>query len=114
MMNDNRYREYLQGREWADKAKERLRIDGYKCVVCGSCGVPGNELQIHHLTYARIYEENIYTDLATLCRTCHKNIHRLLNRVTSADGRHGWQDRDDIPAVSTYTLSGVKDEHREL
>lgn len=104
-MNE-RYKTYLQSQEWAQKARKRIEIDNHRCVVCGSCGTVGNELEVHHLSYRNIYNEDVYCDLATLCRTCHKNTHRLLNRVTNAEGRRGWQDRTDIPTITTYMIGG--------
>jgi len=66
------YQEYLNSKEWKDKREERLQIDNYRCVICKS----KYNLQIHHLTYERIKEENILTDLITLCGKCHQERHK--------------------------------------
>lgn len=64
------YLAYLQSPEWQDKRSQRLKIDQYKCQRCGR----PMDLQVHHLTYDRIGNENVYTDLITLCKYCHEKI----------------------------------------
>ena len=107
-MDNARYREYLKSEKWKRIAAERMRIDGYKCVMCGSRGTATNCLEVHHLSYKWIYREEtrIYQDLCTLCHACHKSIHNVMNRQTDPSGRHGWQDNSNIPAVSIFTITG--------
>ena len=108
-MKHEEYLQYLQSDAWKRKAQKRLEIDGYACCICGSRGTATNPTEIHHITYRNIGREDIYKDLLTLCRACHKNVHRMMARVTgyNADGseRHGWYD--DIPdyTVHVYSLS---------
>lgn len=106
-MDNEKYREYLQSDKWKKIARQRMEIDG-KCVMCGCCGTSTNPLEIHHLSYKWLYheEERVYQDLVTLCHCCHKQVHALMNRQTSADGRRGWKDNSTIPTVSVFTLSG--------
>lgn len=64
------YYEYLKTPEWQRKRSERLQIDHFKCQKCGR----PMDLQVHHLNYDNIGNENVYTDLITLCKYCHKII----------------------------------------
>lgn len=102
-MNNDKYLNYLNSNEWKQIANERLRIDNFKCVCCGSSGTNTNPLETHHLSYKSIYNEQnrIYEDLVTLCKSCHTNLHRIMNRKT-APNRNGWSDRKDIPTIYTF------------
>ena len=64
------YSLYLRSPEWQKKRTERLKIDNFKCAVCGR----PMDLQVHHLNYDNIGRENVYTDLITLCKFCHTDI----------------------------------------
>ena len=107
-MDNLRYQEYLKTDKWQRIAKRRMEIDGNKCVMCGSRGTTANPLEVHHLSYKWLYQEEnrIYQDLCTLCHCCHKQVHALMNRQTDANGRHGWKDNSNIPAISVFTVSG--------
>ncbi len=115
-MDNTKYRQYLKSDEWHRIAEQRLKIDEYRCAMCGSRGTAGNPLEVHHLSYRYLYHEGnrVYEDLITLCHTCHKAVHKMMCRVTSPDGRRGWKSRYDIPAVSVYTVSGEALENREV
>ncbi len=106
-MDNQKYLEYLKSDTWRDKARERLAIDGFRCVCCGSRGTKNAPLETHHLSYTRIYDEDVFTDLVTLCHSCHKSLHLIMNRVTDATGRRGWKDRRDLPQVHVYNINGV-------
>ena len=73
------YREYMKSDSWERKKRERLKIDGYKCTACGYSAKP-NVLMVHHLTYARLGNEDTWKDLVTLCPICHRKIHNMLRR----------------------------------
>ena len=77
-----KYKAYLCSREWALlRNAVRARCGG----KCERCGV--NEMEcVHHLTYARKYDEPI-EDLAGWCNACH-------------DFTHGKSDYDPKPAPS--------------
>jgi hypothetical protein len=66
----SRYVLYLRSAEWKAKRAAVLKRDK-KCRSCGST----RKLQVHHLTYERIYRERL-TDLTTLCEGCHRRVHR--------------------------------------
>lgn len=99
--SNERYLQYLNSEKWRDIKRRRLEIDGYRCVSCGCRGTTGNPLEVHHLSYRYLYHEEtrIYEDLVTLCSCCHKQIHAVMNRVTSPSGRRGWKDNSYIPHV---------------
>lgn len=62
--------EYYKSRAWAEKRNARLKIDGYKCARCGFT----RALEVHHINYDRLYNEDVSRDLVTLCKKCHKEI----------------------------------------
>ena len=68
------YRKYLLSERWERKKHEFfdfIRIK--KCAVCGE-----ERVDVHHLTYARVFRENVETDLIYLCRTHHFEAHELM------------------------------------
>ena len=87
------YSTYIQTPEWKRKAQQRLQIDSYTCQLCRTNGTQWNPLQVHHVNYKSLGNENPYTDLITLCDSCHRHVHKMMNRITSADGKHGWKDQ---------------------
>lgn len=66
-MTDEEYREYLESPEWKKKAKMRLQIDGYTCVGCGCRGSVTAPLQVHHLSYENVPNEDIWWQTVTVC-----------------------------------------------
>jgi hypothetical protein len=63
------YRDYLDSPEWKEKRLNAMTVSGNRCEACGSA----QEMQVHHLTYARIFKEPL-EDLMPLCRRCHEGI----------------------------------------
>ena len=109
LMPSEEYRAYLESDKWKQIAAQRFKIDGYRCCACGSRGTPSNPLEIHHLSYAHLYheEDRIYEDLCTLCHCDHKAVHRMMERITSPDGRRGWQNSPRIPQTHVFTYAGA-------
>lgn len=89
------YYAYLETSEWRAKRAERIRIDGGICKICGDT----NDLQVHHITYDNVRNEDIERDLITLCRKCHKRIHK---------------QADDNKAKIEENVSDLLDELREV
>jgi hypothetical protein len=64
---------YMQSKEWKALKLSRLKIAQHQCEHCGSV----YSLQLHHITYERITQEEI-NDVAILCNICHQKIHDKL------------------------------------
>ena len=93
IMNSTEYNEFLKTDTWKQIARKRAAIDGYRCCMCGSIGTMNNPLQVHHVTYRHIGgNEDVYRDLVTLCRSCHRSVHIMMNRITDETGKRGWKD----------------------
>lgn len=70
-----KYGGYLQSPAWKAKRIEILAKRGVACERCQSA----REIQVHHLTYARVGKE-LDSDLAVLCENCHRQEHGLPTR----------------------------------
>lgn len=68
-----RYADYLQTEHWLSLRQRIIERDGFACRACGGRDLDG--LHVHHKTYQRRGAENP-SDLLTLCRSCHKALHR--------------------------------------
>ena len=64
------YRAYLRSDKWKEIRLALFKMRGKKCENCSRTKL----LHIHHLTYERIFNEQL-TDLQILCKDCHKNTH---------------------------------------
>ena len=64
------YYQYLRTKTWREKANERLKRDGYQCVLCRSA----KNLSVHHITYENIGFEKM-DDLISVCKGCHEKLH---------------------------------------
>ena len=111
--SDDKYQQYIHSPQWAQKVKQRMEIDNYQCQCCGSRGTTEIPLECHHLTYDRIYHEDVYTDLETLCRACHKGIHRAQERITNQYGRRGWKNNPRIPKIHIFSITGNDRNYKE-
>lgn len=73
MTRKEKYYRYLNTKTWKDKRMLVLRRDKFACQKCES----KENLQIHHLTYDRVFNEKL-NDLITLCylklksKICHR------------------------------------------
>ena len=65
------YSEYMNSNEWNQVRKQRIELDGFKCVKCGS----DIQLEVHHLSYDNLGHEPM-EDLQTLCSYCHYLEHK--------------------------------------
>ena len=65
-----KFREYMLSDFWKDMRYKRLKKDNFQCVLCKA----KENLICHHLTYQRVFKENI-NDLIILCKRCHNRIH---------------------------------------
>lgn len=74
-MADQKYLSYLKSPEWASMKLDLIQIRGQKCERCGTERA-FRYLQMHHLTYKRIYKE-LPEDLELLCAKCHMKEHNI-------------------------------------
>ena len=111
--DNERYKEYLKSDKWKEITRKRYLIDNGVCQCCGTRGTANNPLETHHLSYSHLYHEEgrIYEDLVTLCRVCHKGLHRIMERVTNENGRRGWLDSPRIPRVHVFNINGTDIEY---
>ena len=65
------YRLYLRSPKWRAKRKAVMTRDNGQCQFCGA-----KAIDVHHLTYVRIFNESIY-DLVAICRSCHDLLHAM-------------------------------------
>lgn len=76
------YEQYIISVDWMYKRQEALYRDGYKCCLCGR----NRELEVHHLTYERLGNENL-EDLMTLCVRCYNDAHYFENYEEVVDAK---------------------------
>ena len=65
------YHEYLESDHWQTLRYRQLKAAGFKCKECGT---NEEQLEVHHLTYERLFHERD-ADLIVLCRSCHSKHH---------------------------------------
>jgi 5-methylcytosine-specific restriction endonuclease McrA len=68
------YDVYLESMDWKEKRRQRILLDEWRCTKCGQYE-DQVVLQVHHLTYKNVGDENIVDDLVTLCIDCHQEQH---------------------------------------
>jgi len=66
------YQTYLNSSAWKEKRLKVLTRAKFKCEKCKK----RQAWQIHHLTYERIYDEEL-SDLQAVCGQCHMKIHGI-------------------------------------
>lgn len=79
-------RAYLSSLQWDIKRKDRLHIDNYTCQMCKATGT---KLEVHHIHYRTFKNENVHTDLVSVCRLCHQQIHDL----------YGYNHNSEFPLI---------------
>lgn len=72
-MNAAAYREYLASDWWQVLRIFELHRAGHCCEFCGDHDC---ELNVHHLSYARLGDERP-ADLIVLCSSCHQDAHEF-------------------------------------
>ena len=71
MAGPSRYEEVLCSALWWERREEIIEVRG---AMCERCGMDRVELELHHLTYARLGDESD-GDLELLCGECHCRAH---------------------------------------
>lgn len=79
-MQSEFYQEYIRSEAWREKAQERMRVDHYRCVMCGRSVDRCKSLQVHHVTYRNLGHEDVMKDLCTVCGSCHQKLHNYYDR----------------------------------
>ena len=64
------YYRYLHSEDWKWKKAKALKRAEYRCSLCGT----GKNLEVHHITYKNLFNEDD-DDLLAVCENCHKKIH---------------------------------------
>ena len=67
------YHEYISSKAWTAKKLEAYAVKGSFCERCGDNRK--KFLNVHHLHYRTLGQENVRTDLGILCRNCHAEYH---------------------------------------
>lgn len=62
------YTAYMKSDAWRKRKQQLYAKRGY---ACERCGVEGDPVEVHHLTYARLCHE-LDEDLQVVCKKCHK------------------------------------------
>lgn len=70
----SKYKAYLKSDKWEALRNEVLERDDYTCQECGE-----RAWQVHHKTYANIFNEPL-SDLLAVCALCHRKIHGIENK----------------------------------
>lgn len=70
------YWSYIKSNKWKRKKAKTISRDDGKCRICGT---KYRVLHVHHLTYRR-FEDEWDSDLVTLCNSCHKEVHDIIDQ----------------------------------
>ena len=73
-----KYKDYMRSEQWKAKKQERIAIDK-GCCMCGRPLDKIKSVQVHHITYKNLGNENVLTDICTLCGSCYKKTHNYYN-----------------------------------
>ena len=88
------YSEYVRSTHWRRVRKSVLIPRFSQCkdaYRCDDCGDFFKELEVHHLTYIRLGQEDLQHDLSCLCSGCHKKAHVSDGTVKSWMGTRPWE-----------------------
>lgn len=67
------YQKYLQSPHWNKLKAEKLLVSGSFCNRCLST----DNLEVHHVYYAKSWWTCQLADLEVLCRNCHEQVHKI-------------------------------------
>ena len=67
----DRYERVLCSLAWIERKQEIIEARG---ATCEGCGIDGEELELHHVTYRNLGDE-LDSDLVLLCAECHCRAH---------------------------------------
>jgi 5-methylcytosine-specific restriction endonuclease McrA len=108
-----KYEAYIKSPEWYELKLDLLAKRGCKCEKC-SKPKPAQVLQIHHLTYDRLYNEQA-ADLEILCPICHMKTHGLIKEKNNRPHvKHKKPKRNKKPKVDYNNLGVSQREKQEV
>lgn len=64
---------YYKSAHWNKIRQQRYEMDGFSCIQCKD---ESSILHCHHTNYKNLFNEDVVSDLHTLCETCHKLVHK--------------------------------------
>jgi 5-methylcytosine-specific restriction endonuclease McrA len=67
----DRYQRVLCSALWSERRAEIIEARG---AMCEWCGVDGEDLELHHITYENLGDE-LDDELVLLCKQCHVRAH---------------------------------------
>jgi len=76
----NSYDDYIHSVDWKQKRDYVIYLAEGQCQKCGK----KKPLEVHHLTYARLYRERL-ADLKALCKECHPHADEERRRIRKAE-----------------------------
>jgi uncharacterized protein with PIN domain len=78
-LSKEEYYEYLVSPKWNQKRNARLVIDNHTCQYCDSNLLLREDREttpnVHHYHYNTLTDEDVHTDLVSLCNRCHEFLH---------------------------------------
>lgn len=101
-MTKEEYYEYLKSRQWQEKRTKRLLLDNF---ACQKCGEKKTNLQVHHITYENVGNEDIYSDLITLCKSCHEEIEKNKKQEVKKEKTVALIETENIKATDETIIS---------
>ncbi len=72
LLHFDRPRSWGYPKNWTEVASTIRRLDGYRCVACGT---GDRVLDVHHIVYVSHFGTHQKPNLITLCRPCHEAEH---------------------------------------
>lgn len=92
-MTKEDYRQYLKSEHWQETRAKRLKIDKNRCYLCGT----PKGLNVHHIRYNNLGNEDVKSDLVSLCYRCHSMLHRVKDSSRNEYYRAVRDERYGIP-----------------
>lgn len=102
-----KYKKYIKSKEWYELKIDLLQARGCKCEKCNR-ELQANKLQVHHVTYERLFNERL-SDLLVLCGRCHQIEHGIIKRKKYAKTK----DKAKKNVCKLSTIDKIKKEHEK-
>ena len=84
------YLAYLESKKWAELRNWRLKLDDYKCAICGN----PHSLEVHHLLYPTVLGTESINHIVTLCKNCHQIVEK--RKSASIYRKYNWYDSIEL------------------